>query len=96
VVQRGGDWAGCGPAQFPPRCTKCNSPPINGQRTNLILFDVTLLPLHCKGFRYLTLLLFFGCDHVQRVMKCLALKYSTFLPVLGAVLDDCVSNNNKL
>lgn len=34
--------------------------------------------------------------HGKRVMKCLALKYSTFLPVLGAVLDDCVSNNNKL
>ena len=34
LVQRGGAWAGCGPAQSPPRCTKCNSPPINGQRTN--------------------------------------------------------------
>jgi len=34
--------AGCGPAQSPPRCTKCNSPPINGQRTNFILFDVAL------------------------------------------------------
>ena len=28
LIQRGGDWAGCGPAQSPPRCTKCNSPPI--------------------------------------------------------------------
>jgi len=26
--------------QSPPRCTKCNSPPINGQCTNFILFDV--------------------------------------------------------
>jgi len=34
LVQRGGAWAGCGPAQSPPRCTKCNSPPINGQCTN--------------------------------------------------------------
>ena len=34
LVQQGGDWAGCGPAQSPPRCTKCNSPTINGQRTN--------------------------------------------------------------
>ena len=25
---------GCGPAQFPARCTKCNSPPISGQCTN--------------------------------------------------------------
>jgi len=35
-------WAGCGPAQSPPHCTKCNSPPINGQYTNFILFDVAL------------------------------------------------------
>ena len=33
VVQRGEDWAGWGPAQSPPRCTKCNSSPINGQYT---------------------------------------------------------------
>jgi len=26
--------SGLGPAQSPPRCTKCNSPPINGQCTN--------------------------------------------------------------
>ena len=26
----------------PRRCTKCNSPPINGQCTNFILFDVAL------------------------------------------------------
>ena len=34
LVQRGGDWAGPQPAQAPPRCAKCNSPPINGQSTN--------------------------------------------------------------
>ena len=34
LIQRGGDWAGPQPAQAPPRCTKCNSPPINGQCTN--------------------------------------------------------------
>ena len=34
LVQRGGAWAGCGPVQSPPHCTKCNSPPINGQCTN--------------------------------------------------------------
>jgi len=34
LVQEGGAWAGCGPAQSPPRCTKCNSPRINGQCTN--------------------------------------------------------------
>jgi len=39
-----------GPAQSPPRCTKCNSPPINGQCTNFIMFDVALyLPLHSGG-----------------------------------------------
>jgi len=31
-----------GPVQFPPRCTKCNSPPINGQCTNFISFGVAL------------------------------------------------------
>ena len=30
-VQRGGDCAGQQPTQAPPLCTKCNSPPINGQ-----------------------------------------------------------------
>ena len=40
LVQRGGAWAGCGPTESPPCCTKCNSPPINGQCTNFILFDV--------------------------------------------------------
>jgi len=34
LVQRGGDWAGPQPAQAPPRCTKCNSQPINSQCTN--------------------------------------------------------------
>jgi len=33
--RRGGAWAGCGPAQCSPRCTKCNSPPINGQLHHL-------------------------------------------------------------
>ena len=30
LVQRGEDWAGPQSDQAPPRCTKCNSPPING------------------------------------------------------------------
>jgi len=42
LVQRGGDWVGPQPAQAPPRYTKCNSPPINGQCTNFVLFDVAL------------------------------------------------------
>ena len=42
LVQQGGDWAERQPAQAPPRCTKRISPPINGQCTNFILFDVAL------------------------------------------------------
>jgi len=42
LVQRGGNWAGTQPAQGPPRCTKCNSPPVNSQCTNFVLFDVAL------------------------------------------------------
>jgi len=42
LVQRGGDWVEQQPAQAPPRCTKCNSPPINGQCTNFVLYDVAL------------------------------------------------------
>ena len=34
LVEQGGDWAGPQPTQAPPHCTKCNSPPINGQYTN--------------------------------------------------------------
>ena len=33
---------GLGPIQSPPHCTKCNSPPINGQCTNFIFFNVAL------------------------------------------------------
>ena len=41
-IQRGGDWAGPQPAQAHHRCTKCNSPPINVQYSNFMLFDVAL------------------------------------------------------
>jgi len=37
-----GVWVGLQPAQAPPHCTKCNSPPISGQCTNFILFDEEL------------------------------------------------------
>jgi len=40
LVQRGGDWVGCGTAHSPPHCTKC--PPINNHCTKFILFDVAL------------------------------------------------------
>ena len=42
LVQRGGAWVGWGPVQSPLRCTKCNSPPINGQCTKFILFDLAV------------------------------------------------------
>jgi len=42
LVQRGGAWAGCGLAQFPPHRIKYNSPPINGQCTDFILIRVAL------------------------------------------------------
>jgi len=52
LVQRGGDWAGLQPAKAPLLCTKYillyvfgtekRGPPINGQCTNFILFDVVL------------------------------------------------------
>jgi len=50
LVQRWGAWAGCGPAQFPPRCTKCNSPPTNGQSANFQLItrcgNIIIFALH--------------------------------------------------
>ena len=33
---------GCGPTQSTPHCTECCNPPINGQCTNFMLFDVAL------------------------------------------------------
>jgi len=52
LVQRGGDWAGCGPPNpllALPNVT-ARGPPINGQCTNFILCDVALqLPLNSKG-----------------------------------------------
>ena len=67
MVQRGGDWAGPQPAQAPPRCTKCNSSPINAVSTasvhqsillynGLLLcsFNVPIKGLTCLALRYLT------------------------------------------
>jgi len=48
LVQIGGDWAGLQPAQVPPRCTKCNSPRINGQCTNQRI-AVSLLKTYSCG-----------------------------------------------
>ena len=38
LVQRWGDWMGCSIAQSTPHCTKCNSPPVNGQCTTNFIF----------------------------------------------------------
>ena len=46
LVERGGAWAGWGPAQSPPRCTECNSPLTNGHPFTILLYDG---PLFC-GF----------------------------------------------
>jgi len=49
LVQQGGAWVGCSPAESPSRCIKYNSPPISSQCINFILFEVTLsLPLDSK------------------------------------------------
>jgi len=50
LVQRGGDWAEQQPAQSPPRCTKCNSPPINGQCVNFNLCGFNVL---IKGLKHI-------------------------------------------
>jgi len=52
LVQQAGAWAGCSPAQSPHRCTKYNSPPINDQCTNFILFYLALeFPVLMKGLK---------------------------------------------
>jgi len=50
LVQRGGDWAGPQPAQAPPRCTICNSAPINVKCTNFVLFDVACIWTNCDWY----------------------------------------------
>jgi len=65
-------------AQSPPRCTKCNSPPINSQCTNFISFDAALqLPLNSKGLNIISTLL-----HAIQEKCCLRTKF-------GGVFDDC-------
>jgi len=64
LVQRGGDWAGLQPVQTPPRCSKCKNPPINGQCTKFVLFDVALeLPLESKGL----IVMFLRSKFVKRI-----------------------------
>ena len=63
LVQRGEDWAAPQPAHAPSRCTKCNSPPINGQCTNFVLFDVALVACFLLYF-FLFLFISLLCDSV--------------------------------
>ena len=49
LVQRGGDWTRPQPAQAPPRCTKCNSQPINATTSVPITVSLYNGPLLC-GF----------------------------------------------
>jgi len=69
LVQRRGDWAGPQPAQAPHRCcTKCNSPPINGQCTNHRIMARCCAVLMCplKGYSYsLACLLGMHCWHLR-------------------------------
>ena len=58
LIQQGADWAGPQPAQAPPRCTKCNSPPISGQYTN-----------HCIAVQWTIALRFNGPLKVKRHLK---------------------------
>ena len=55
LVQRGGDWARSLPTLAPPRCTKCNSPPINDQCTiTVLLYNGPLIcgfNVGIKGFK---------------------------------------------
>ena len=61
MVRRGlGPW----PAQAPPCRTKCNSPPINGQCTNFVLFSVALYLL----FDYKGLILLDEQEYLSQVM----------------------------
>jgi len=56
-----------GAAQAPPRCNKCNSPPISGQCTNFVLFDVAIL--ESKGLTSLQI--------VSLCIKCIILTSRT-------------------
>ena len=45
LVQQGGAWVGSNPTQSPPRCTKCNSPYINGQCTNQCIVAIIIITI---------------------------------------------------
>ena len=77
LVQRGGDWAGQQPTQASPRCTKRNSPSINGQCTTHridVLWSVGTVTLRFQcGYKWLKLLITFmtNCDLSTFLVKML-------------------------
>ena len=46
--------------------TKCNSPPINGQCTNFVLFDVAVLRLASKGLSFPTYCSVVTCTNISK------------------------------
>jgi len=50
LVERRGDWAGPQPTQAPPRCTKCNIPPINDHVPITVLLYTPNGALLCSFF----------------------------------------------
>jgi len=68
LVQRGGAWAGCGPCQSPLRCTKCNSPSINGQCTNHTSVPVSRSKGQRSGWPS-PLMLTHGVHHIFRTAR---------------------------
>ena len=81
LVQRKGAWAGWSPARSIPGYIKRNSPPINGQCTNFILFDVEL---HSKGLRLAGDLSVKTCDLTRsNEMRVETATWSKLGPALG-------------
>ena len=95
LLQRGGDWAGWVSAQSPPRCTKSNSPPIKGQCSNFILFDVALwLPLHSNGLRsYLAVAITVWLQQSQLVQCCVFLLKLHLFDLLWICCTTCCTTN---
>jgi len=70
LVQRGGAWAGCGPAQSPPRCTNMTAHPSTASvPITILLYDG---PLLCGFNVAITGLLFHddNCDSFTVMLQC--------------------------
>ena len=80
IARRG--LGGLRPGPVPPRCTKCNSPPINGQCTNIIRCGTVITYLHSK---WLTVR--HGCDEdacILTVLRAPCCHLPTILSILSA------------